>query len=75
MEGQPGEAGWCHFSNRNGTLARDICAFGPRRWEAPHVAPAAAFQVLGLESHTDGKALEGPLLPFPFRLLRSFLSI
>ena len=44
----------------------------PRHWEAPHVAPTAACQAPGLEPHTDGKALEGPLLPFPFLLFRSF---
>ena len=53
-------------------LTRDICAFGLRHWEAPHVAPAAACQAPGLEPHTDGKVLEGPLLPFPFFLFRSF---
>ena len=44
----------------------------PRHWEALHAAPAGACQALGLESYTDVKALEGPLLPFPFLLLRSF---
>ena len=48
----------------------------PRHWEASHVASTAACQALGLEPQTDGKALEGPLVPFPcFILLRSFSNL
>ena len=42
----------------------------PRHWEAPHVAPAAACQALGLEHQIDGKAFEGLILPLPFFMFR-----